>query len=296
MEGDTDSIPAANKLIGVIEIKGNQLERDLIKGSDIELTFEVTESRDIKVATFLVMTDQEFENTFSPSEFNVSKELLAKELRSFKTNLNIKLKENERNSNYEEASNILDLIRNIDGLVEEVNKIEDDQTTDEIYVLDVKKRQLGKQIQRVFGSSLLTSTVKKYYSQKEKTIHALNHEKATEKDSEDYERILAAEKNILKGGSITAIKMLHNQLKNLENKIYRRVPSTDADLKMAYTFMKYSKFKDQKKAEQLIEEGDIALERNNIYALNQIVTKLYAIVVKDDNDTDLFKSESTGIQ
>ena len=60
--------------------------------------------------------------------------------------------------------------------------------------------------------------------------------------------------------------------------------------------MKYSKFKDQKKAEQLIEEGDIALERNNIYALNQIVTKLYAIVVKDDNDTDLFKSESTGIQ
>ena len=63
------------------------------------------------------------------------------------------LRELENNSQYEEASNVLDLVRSIDGLIEEVKQIEEDQTTDEIYVLDVQKRQLGKSIQKIFGSS-----------------------------------------------------------------------------------------------------------------------------------------------
>ena len=296
MEGDTDSIPAANKLIGLIEINGNQLERDLLKGSDIELTFEVTESRDIKVATFLVMTDQEFENTFSPSEMNVSKEVLTKELRSFKTNLNLKLRNLENNSNYEEASSVLDLIRSIDGLIDSVKNIEEDQTTDEIYVLDVKKRQLGKSIQKVFGSSLLTATVKKYYKRKDRAAEALTHERANENDQAEYDRIIASEKNILKGGSITAIKMQTNQLKSLSEKIYRRVPTTQEDIKFAYTFVKFSKFKDPQKAQDLIAKGDEALERENIIELSNIIHKLDEIRIKEDDNNDLFKSEGTGIQ
>ena len=296
MEGDTDSIPAANKLIGLIEISGHQLERDLIKGSDIELTFEVTESRDIKVATFLVMTDQEFENTFSPSEVNVSKEVLTKELRSFKTNLNLKLKELENNSQYEEASHVLDLVRSIEGLIEDVSKIEDDQTTDEIYVLDTKKRQLGKSIQKIFGSSLLTATVKKYYSKKELAEDALNHERANDRDKEEYDRIIAAEKNVLKGGSITAIKMQTNQLQSLREKILRREPVTPDQIRMAYTFMKFNKFKDDQKAKDLIEKGDLALERDNLIELNNVMNSLYVIMIKDDDNNDLFKSEGTGIQ
>ena len=116
IEGDIDSLPSANKLIGLIELKGRDLERDLIKGSDIELTFEITESRDVKVGTYLSLTDQEYENTFSPTETNISSAELLKETHYFKKNLLAKQKDYERESQYEKAAEVTQLLNELDEL------------------------------------------------------------------------------------------------------------------------------------------------------------------------------------
>jgi len=89
LEGEVDSLPAANKLIGMVRISGTDLSRDLVRGSDVELTFEISESRDITVGAYLVLTDQEFVNTFSPTEAHIDKKQLLEETVSARQNKSI---------------------------------------------------------------------------------------------------------------------------------------------------------------------------------------------------------------
>jgi len=65
-EGPQSSLPEANKLIGVIEITGKQVSRDIAKGSDLEISIMISESRDVTVSGYLNMSDQEFKNVFNP--------------------------------------------------------------------------------------------------------------------------------------------------------------------------------------------------------------------------------------
>ena len=67
LEGPQHASPSSNKPIGFIQIKATDLEKDLIKGTDVDITIEMSESRDITIKTYLSFTDQEFNNVFSPS-------------------------------------------------------------------------------------------------------------------------------------------------------------------------------------------------------------------------------------
>jgi hypothetical protein len=56
------------KSIGYIEITGKSLKRDISKGSDIEITIQLSESQELTVSAYLTMADQEFKETFNPKE------------------------------------------------------------------------------------------------------------------------------------------------------------------------------------------------------------------------------------
>jgi molecular chaperone DnaK len=47
VEGPADRHPSTNQPIGVLTITGRQIARDLIRGTEIDLSFEMSESRDL---------------------------------------------------------------------------------------------------------------------------------------------------------------------------------------------------------------------------------------------------------
>ncbi|HEB61584.1 MAG TPA: hypothetical protein ENI82_00380, partial [Bacteroidetes bacterium] len=297
LEGDVDALPAANKTIGIVRLDGMQLERDLIKGSDIDLTFEITESRDLKVNTYFSLTDQEFENTFNPSEINISKSLMLDELNSFKKNIQLKIKKFEESGNYESAGFTLELSKEIDVLIDKVNRLDENQNSDDIYRLEVKKRAMGKKIQTVFTTSFLTKAIEDYYKSKSIAEGILMTNEATEHDRMRFSKLIEHEKTLLKEGNITSIKMAVNQLDNITRTISRKQPLTSEDLLMHYIYMKHSSFKSQEKANELIRIGDHALENKNYIELHNIVNKLYILKEQDENENgDLFKNKGTGIK
>jgi molecular chaperone DnaK len=55
LEGSHLALPEANKGIGFMEIRGTQIKRDIAKGSDIEITISISESRDITVSAFILI-------------------------------------------------------------------------------------------------------------------------------------------------------------------------------------------------------------------------------------------------
>lgn len=76
LEGSHLSVPSANRYIAYLEIKGNQIIRDVSKGSDLEIAFEISESRDISIAAYLTMADQEFKEMFYPQDRHLPVEVL----------------------------------------------------------------------------------------------------------------------------------------------------------------------------------------------------------------------------
>jgi len=294
-EGDIDSIPAANKLIGMISVSGKSLERDLIKGSDIELTLEITESRDLKVGTYFTLTDQEFENTFSSSESSITKAVLLTELNSFQDNLNGKLQQLEKDSKFEEAARVVEIDKEINELKSELEGIADDQISDDFYVIDVRKRELGKKMQSVFNTSFLTKTIEDYYEWKETTQYRLMDKEATEADRAEFAKITADEVKFLQEGNSTTIKMKINHLLSVCRRIAQRTPMTSEDVLMHYMYLRGQAYINRNKANSLFTKGDQAMENKNYIALVDVIKELSILKDKESN-SDLFKNKGTGLK
>lgn len=299
VEGSIDTLPSANKLIGLIEISGSKLERDLIKGSDVELTFEITESRDIKVAAYLSLTDQEFNDTFSPTEHHVSETELLRETKYFKDNLLAKQKDYELDANYEKAEEVKNILFDVINLEEEIGELEHDDISDTKYKIDIRKRKLGAKIHTFYSRSFLTKTIELYYDQKINTTNSLLAAKSTESDSIEFQNLISEEKVFLNEGNITVIKSKIEQLKNIATKIYNRdsTPITPDDILMAFRAIQYQKFKNQTRASKLISDGEMEIARENYNGLYFIVSQLIEMMDKEKNsDTDTFRSDGTGLK
>jgi len=76
LEGPQQASPTSNKPIGVIEINAKDLNKDLIRGTDVEIIIEITESRDLKIKTYFSQLDQEFEEVFSSTKRYVNIKML----------------------------------------------------------------------------------------------------------------------------------------------------------------------------------------------------------------------------
>ena len=80
VEGPADHHSSTNKPIGSLQIGGAQLSRDLMKGTEVDLTFEMSESRDLTVSAYFNGTGQQFSQVFKPRERAVDARLLASEI------------------------------------------------------------------------------------------------------------------------------------------------------------------------------------------------------------------------
>jgi molecular chaperone DnaK len=80
VEGPAENHSTTNKPIGLLLITGKQITRDLLRGTGIDLTFELSESRDLTVHAYLDGTNQEFSQVFDPKPRDVPIHVLTSEV------------------------------------------------------------------------------------------------------------------------------------------------------------------------------------------------------------------------
>ena len=297
VEGEADSLPAANIPIGRIEILGQDLERDLVKGSDVELTFEMSESRDLNVEVYLSLTDQAFENVFNPSETEVHLEVLVMELEEFKRNLLNKQKEYEIEQAYEQAAMVQALMTQINDLKQRILAVDKQDVTDEKHQLALQKRNIAKKIHRLYNKSVLTKTIEEYFRKKQLVQLWLEDDKATSDDKASFDKIRQQEKKFLQEGIVSVIQMKSRQLEGISSRINRRQKTTDDEIIGAFSHYKNIQYQHQKKADQFIKEGNRALDNNNIPVLLDVVNQLHTLKENErKDDPDLFKKSGTGLK
>lgn len=286
LEGKQQTTPSANKPIGIVRIDGSKINRDLLKGTDVEITVEMSESRELKVFTYLSMTGQEFENVFTPNERLVDIQKLKSELKLIYNDLLSEKDNAEVNENYESAATAKDLIQEIEHLMHKVNKMSDDDVTDTKYQCEDRKRIVAFKYASVFGNKKNEEILSDYKDWKNSVYKALE-EFGTDTTKRKAEDILGKEKSVLVSGNKSKIKSLTEKWRLLWFEINWDDPEHVRGLFYHATWEDLSSFSNPARAKKLIQKGEKIVDKDNINELKAVVNELFSMLPdskKNNND------------
>jgi molecular chaperone DnaK len=292
VEGDRFTSPASGQAIGTIEIHGNDLTRDLIKGSDIEITLEISESRDLKISAYLLMTDQEFSNVFSPSERHVNLHKLKEDIYELILRAKKDLNTLQWQEKYEEAASMKNIIDELEELHQKLRTLSEDDVTDTRYQLEDRKRKLSKMFDTLSGDTHIVGIKTEYFIAKSNCEYWITS-KGTELQKKELEQTISNEKEILATNNKRAITALKEKLQRLSWKISQKDPTYIIGLFHYYADLQTLNYPDKAKAKKFIELGEKALERKNYDELLAVIYQLYELLPPDQKDD--FKIKGTGI-
>ena len=292
LEGPVSALPAANQPIGFISISGKELDRDLLKGSDIEVELEMSESRDLKITVYLLMTDQEFENVFTPSERHVSVYRLLEELELLAEKLAKEIDEAQDLENYETARELLNIEQKLLELSDQLKNLSEDDVTDDKFQIEDQKRKIAVQVDSLTRDKHISKIKMAYFDAKRDIEYTMQHYKPTDAEQREYQRMLDQEKEFLATNSRLRIQEIIDFFQELGWRIRTRDPQY---LRMIFAFVssRESEFRDPDLGEELIEKGYEAIEDEDWDRLKLHINQLAALL-PDAIKTDMFKG-GTGI-
>lgn len=281
-EGPQTSLPEANKLIGVIEISGKHVSRDIAKGSDLEITIMISESRDVTVSGYLNMSDQEFKNVFDPKERDTNVSLLKDQVLDLSSKLDKEIELATEKEDYETAGALSKVKKEMMSVVEEAERLSDDDVTVKKYQLEDKKRKIAQEIDSATKNKRLEQAVDNYYKVKaecEEVIEASgnDHERKTFNDIVNQEASFMATKSPLK------IQEKSDELKSIVSQIRWRTPDFLKSI-FAYLTNNQARMNNQSQAKSLIDAGKFAVESQNWDRLREINFGLFDLMPSGSKD------------
>ncbi|MEO1436592.1 MAG: hypothetical protein AAFV80_13725, partial [Bacteroidota bacterium] len=293
VEGPSYALPSANQQIGFIRISGADLERDLIKGSDIEITLEMSESRDLTINAYLLLTDQEFENVFNPSVRTVDQDKLKEEINGLLGKLALEVQDAELQENYELASELQGLRDHLRAISRRIGKLGKDDVTDEKFQLEDTKRKIAQQIDLLTGDKRLNSVKMDFIYTRKVVASWIESDWVEPNDVTSFEKIVEQEKNLLASNNILRIEEQTKKLNQIWGRIRWRDPEHVKEL--FYYFMEqFDRFSDRNRGKNLIQEGEKAVEEQKWDRLRSIVNDLWLLLPESKKGGEPFEG-GTGI-
>ena len=284
VEGNAGNIPASNLTIGYIEISGENFQYDLLKGMEIELGFEITESRDLHVNVYISSLDLEIEEMFTPHKRTVSAEKLLNEVKFAIDDVQHEISEEEYNENYEYLIKLREIKTTLEGIYEEVKIILHDITTERKYQLDDRKRKTLADFDDLIRHKHIIQEIKEYKNLKERVEYYL--EDANEKQKTAFIKITGKEKEILESGNKYLIKGKSKELNKLLDNLFENRDEIYYHWFYTLKAKDESEFKNVKSYYKLIDSGDDAIEKGNIKVLRIICNQLYNLLINPPNEDD----------
>ena len=268
LQGSHESLPESNKLLGFILITGKSLERDVYKGSDIEITVSLSESQDLTVSAYLNMANQEFKDTFNPKERHTPIDLLKEQVENLSTRLEDEIAQATEREDYETASELHKLVREMEEVAEETKSLTLDDVTDKKYQLEDKKRKLAQEIDNSTKGERIAKARDEYFETKEKCERLLN-ENGNDYERKSFNSIIAQEKVLFATNSPVKIQEKTDELQAIIGQIRWRTPKFLLAI-FNWLLEEQPKMNNQVQAKSLIEAGHFAINSNNWDRLREI--------------------------
>ncbi|MEZ4828840.1 MAG: Hsp70 family protein [Bacteroidia bacterium] len=274
VEGPGTVLPAANLPIGFISVSGKELSRDLVRGSDIEITLEMTESRDLKISAYLMMTDQEFADVFTPSERKVNIYRLTEELHALRAKLSGEIREAEEQGNFESAQQLVDLEYDILELADKAEKLAEDDSTDEKFQLEDLKRKVARKVDEITRDKWIIKVKNEYFETKRYMEYVMKNYGPEAEDVKAYEDILSAEKATLATNSSLKIQEIVEKIRRLNWRIRWKSSRYVMEFYQDLIYGRYGAFTQPDKAYEIMQRGNDAIGEENFDKLRICINQL----------------------
>ena len=272
LEGSQYNAPESNKLIGHLPISGKSLTRDVQRGSDIEITVEVSDSRDLKVVAYLSMADQEFKELFVPKARATSVTLVQREADDLSQRIEDELEEAEGREDYEAAAALKKLRREAAELSSEAESLTSDDVTDKKYQLEDRKRKLAQQLHDTTRDKYLVEVWAAYEEEKSE-CQALVQEQGNDQEQKYLRDILAQEPAVLSSGHAQRVQDLIGKLSSIRYGILWRQPGFLSGL-FRNLERQVPRMNQPDQAERLLQDGRWAMEAADWPVLRSINSQL----------------------
>lgn len=277
LEGTHNASPLVNNSIGAIEIKGSELSRDLLKGSDIEIVLQMSESRDLRITTYLLMSDQEFTNLFSPSEKHVSVARLGDEVDELKAKVGTEIVEANAREEYEVSAALTQVKDELDLLRTKVKSLALDDVTDEKFQLEEKKRKLAARVEGLTRDKKVVALQMEYFEAKRNCEFSVeNH--GSELDRKHFLEIIANEKQFLASTNTILLKSILEKINNLSFRLNWKRPEYVIQVFHYFAYLNLDDYTDKSMAQKDIETGEKALQRANYDELRAVIARLHNLL------------------
>lgn len=278
LEGSHLALPQSNKGIAFLTINGNMLKRDISKGSDLEITISITESRDITVGAYLNMADQEFKQIFNPKERHTPIEFLKEQVEDLADKLEIEIQEATDKEDYETAGVLSKLKKEMETVSEETESLTSDDVTDKRYQLEDKKRKIAQEIDSATKSKRIQQVKAHYFETKEECETMLD-ENGNDHERKTFNDIVAQENTFFATNSPLKIQEKLDELHSIISKIRWRTPDFLTNI-FQWCKNNQTRMNEQTQAKSLVDAGNFAIESQNWDRLSEINSGLLNLLPK----------------
>jgi len=223
LEGPHYALPEANKSLGYLEIAGTQLQREILKGTDIELTLNISESRDLTVTAYLQMADQEFKQTFTPQERHTPVDVLKLDIGTLAGKLENEIFNSNAKEDYAVGKQLATLKKDMDLIKSEAATLAADDVTDKRYQLEDRKRKMAQAID-LATKEMHLNEVRAYYFKIKAACHSQLMASGRDQDKEHYQEIIKDEDLVLAAPGPSRINERSQALYHLTLSMLWKVP------------------------------------------------------------------------
>jgi molecular chaperone DnaK len=282
VEGPPQNHFTANKTVGYLTISGRQLKRDLLGGTEIDLTFELSESRDLKVQAYVNPSGPEFQQIFTPKQRGVPVEHLAEEIDLLDARLEEEQTDAIKAENYEAAERLKKLRGPIRELRDRALPLRADDVTDDRYKLEDQKRRLAQEVNQLTAGKRLEQLRKAYREAKVSVSETVN------RDGNDLERRQLREA-LARGPVLLAttvplkLEEAIDELQRIAWPILFRSPSYLTRW-FNYLVERRTTLNDQVQAQGLIEAGRRHIAAGDYDKLAELNRRLHSLLPREDRD------------
>jgi molecular chaperone DnaK len=281
LEGDKNARPSSNLAIGCIEIKGKDLDFDVVKGSDIEIQLTMTESRILNTEVFLAMTKQEFKNVFSVSEKVVSINRLKEQADILESELRYNLTEFQFREEKVWEIQIEQLLAQVKEAKVELSKLKPKDNSDTKYILAEKLWRISQDADKIGGNDRIAELVERYMEYKEyvgQLIQGVFADK--DKIQEKYMRVLNNEATFLHSRNSSVIENGIKQMDDVASYALSNTVPYLIERMIEYNQLADNEFSNANAARNLLAAADRALQNEKYVEFKNNVVGAYQLVIK----------------
>ncbi len=284
VEGHRFYSPQCCVPIGFIEIPAGNLPADLIKGCDIEICFEMSESRDLSISAYISALEYEQTAVFSPNQRTVHTGRLLEELNYLKRECNALMTKTVQTEDFETAALLRRNIERIEALETQCRQLVADDVSDEKYQIEENKRKIAAEIDHLNSRSTMLDIKEEYFAYKADLQSRLDTI-GTEMHRRQFRSIVVNESEWIQG-SPSVIRRKIQEMRSLGFELKKNDFDWIVGIYMYYALLGDNAYTDRVRLKHLRTEAERIIPQRNVSALLAIINHMYDLLTDEYKNRD----------